>query len=199
MPPSSRKLKGVIISCEGDIQFLGAQKFIPYEVSASGPILTAPISSLSAMSGVAVRVYQFATDFAWSHRGIVGTYQNKEAAALFPDLDARRSEDFFTLDYLLAPKGSALVIRADGQDITPQQVEVLCYYCCEQTMYMFTYSADYLEPTRSNEERAKIAALFNPDDFRRCFAWYKEKRILGDPSCPSVVGDPSWATAVSPV
>lgn len=192
MPPSSHNLKGVRISCEGDIRFLEAKRFIPVDVSPSDPVLTAQISHSSEMVGVPVRVCKLPPHPIWRDSGITNIYENAQVTCLFRAMDPEQDDFGWILPYSYwdYPVGSVLVVRADGQDITPQQVEALCFYSSDHTTDMFQDSSEHLEFTGSNEERVKLAALFNPGDFRQFFAEYKAKKVLEDPS---------WATAVSPI
>lgn len=86
--------------------------------------------------------------------------------------------------------GSVLLGRADGKEMTPQQVEALCYYSSEQTTDMFQDASEHEGMTGSKEELVKWAALFNPETFRTFFADFK---------CKKTEKDASWARAVSPI
>ncbi|CAF9928088.1 hypothetical protein IMSHALPRED_007378 [Imshaugia aleurites] len=177
--PPSWYIKGVGISCEGDVCFLGARKFISVDVRPHHPVSTAQISKLSERVGVPVRVHQIPPHPTWSHYGRADLYKNQELTFL-----SRALQDEFDIlpAYWNAPVGSALVVRADCKGITPHQVAALCYYSIKRTTQM--------QSARSDEERVRLAALTNPDDFRRFFAIFKARKILEGAS---------WVTAVSPV
>ena len=189
-PHSAQTVKGVRISCSGDISVLGADKFIPVEVSIFDPVFLAEKSTSSEMVGVPVRVRKLPPDPAWKDSGECGIYENQEVTLLFRAMDPKQ-DDFgfapFTWDQRV---GSVLVVRDDHMDITPQQTEVLCYYSSEHTTDMFQDASEYQEFTGSDEEMVKLAGLFTPDKFREFFAEFKAKKMLDDAG---------WVTAVSPV
>ena len=67
---SARTVRGVRISCSGDIDDLGADKFIPVAVSIFDPVLVADESTSSEMVGVPVRVRKFPPHPAWKDSGV---------------------------------------------------------------------------------------------------------------------------------
>ncbi|CAD6572348.1 MAG: hypothetical protein ASARMPREDX12_005125 [Alectoria sarmentosa] len=189
--PSS--VKGVRVSCHGDISVLGADKFIPVDVSISDPVWTADKSVSSAMVGVPVRVRRFPAHPAWKDDRQSDVYSNQEITLLFRAMDPEQQDDFS-----LAPMswqntvGSVLVVRDDGKDMTPQQVEALCYYNLQHTTDMFQDAWEHLSLTGSNKEMVKLVGLFTPQKFGEFFLEFKAKKVEED-------GDASWVTAVSPV
>lgn len=82
-----------------------------------------------------------------------------------------------------------MIVRDDGQDITPQQVEALCCYAFEHTTDMFQDASEHQEFTGSNEEVVNLVSLFTPEKFGEFFAEFKAKKMERDAS---------WVAAVSP-
>ena len=190
MAPSEQTIKGVRISCEGDIEFLGAEKFIPVDVSPLDPVVAAEISTSSEMIGVPVRVRKLPPDAAWKDSGEFGIFVNQAVTFLFRAMDPQRDDFGWAPDEWAYSVGSVLLVRADGKDITPQQVEALCYYGFEHTTDMVQDASDYEAMTGSKEDMVKLAAFFNPEAFRKFFADFKSKKMEKDAS---------WTAAVSPV
>lgn len=189
-PYSAHTVKGVIISCSGDIRVLGADKFIPVDVPVFDPVFEADKSTSSEMIGVPVRVRKLSPHPAWKNSGEGNIYQNQEVTRLFRAMDPKQWDfGLAHVDWDLRV-GSALVIRDDRTDLTPQQVEALCYYSWEHTTDLFDNAWEHQNMTGLNEEMVKLAGLFTPEKFREFFADFKAKKM---------VDDASWVTAVSPV
>lgn len=189
-PYSAPPVKGVIISCSGDNHALGADKFIPVDVPGFDPVFSADKPTTLSMLGVPVRVRKLPPHPTWKDIGVQNMYQNQVVTELFKAMDPER-DDFgeAPLHWQLSV-GPALVVRDDGTDITPQQVEALCYYCWEHTTDMFQAAWEHRDLTGSKEKPMKLAGLFAPERFREFFEEFKAKKM---------VGDARWATAVSPV
>ena len=187
---STPPVKGVIISCSGDIRVLGLDKFIPVDVPVSHPVFSADKWTASSMIGVPVRVLKLPPHPAWKDSHETNIYENQEVTRLFRDMDPELDGfGFAPMEWDLGV-GSALVVRHDRTDITPRQVEALCYYCWEHTTDRFQDASEHLDFTASNEEVVKLAALFARETFREFFEELKAKKM---------VDDAGWATAVSPV
>lgn len=187
---SALTVKGVIVSCSGDIRVLGADKFIPVDVPIFDPVFEADKSTSSEMIGAPVRVRKLPPHPAWENSAEQNIYENQEVTRLFRAMDSEQEDFGFAPMQWDLGVGSALVVRDDHTDITPQQVEVLCYYSWEHTTDMFQDASEQWEFTGSNEAVVKLAGLFSPEKFREFFAEFKAKKM---------VDDAGWVTAVSPV
>lgn len=190
MASSEHTIKGVRINCQGDIKFLGAEKFIPIDVSPSDPVIAAEVSISSEMVCVPVRVCKLPPHSAWKDCGETNIFENQMVTLLFRAMDPQQDDFSFAPRRWDYPVGSVLLVRADGRDITPHQAEALCHYSSEHTTDMFEDASENEDITGSREEMVKLAALFSPEEFRKFFADFKAKKVEEDPS---------WATAVSPV
>ena len=186
----TQTVKGVRISCTGDMKVLGADKFIPVEVSKSDPVFSADKSTSSEMIGVPIRARRITPHPAWKDSHESNMYENQEAIRLFRAMDPEQDGFSFVPDTWDLVVGSVLVARDDGKDITPQQVEALSYYSWQHTTNRFQEACEYEDFTGSKEKMVELAALFNPDSFRAFFAEFKAKKM---------VEDTSWVSAVSPV
>ena len=189
--PTALTVKGVQISCNGDMKVLGKAKYIPVNVSIYDRVILADKSKASEMVGVAVRVHKLSPDPAWKDRIGAGMYDNVEVTRLFRCMDPK------AWDFILAPfawdlsVGSVVMVRDDQQDITPQQVEALCYYISsEDMMDKISDALEHQNLTGSFTEIDKLLALYTPEKFREFFVDFKAKKVADDAS---------WATEVSPV
>ena len=184
-------VQGVRISCSGDIRVLGVNKFKPVAVAVFDPVFKADKSTSSEMVGVPLRARKIPPHPAWKHSGEPGVYENQEATRLFRDMDPEHGGGFGIVSWSWdLGVGSVLVVRDDGKDITPQQVEAVCYYSWQHTTDMFQAAFEYGDRFGSNKGNVELAALFTPDKFRKFFADFKAKKM---------VNDASWVTAESPV
>ncbi len=188
---SAQTVQGVRISCSGDIYVLGMNKFTPVDVSVLDPVFKADKSKSSKMVGFPIRARKLLPHPAWKDSQESNMYENQEATRLFRDMDPERGGGFGIVSWSWdLGVGSVLVVRDDGRDITPQQVEAVCYYSWQHTTDMFQYAFEYGDCFKSNKEMVKLVALFTPDKFREFFADFKAKKM---------VNDAGWATAISPV
>ena len=187
---SAGTVQGVRISCQGDISVLGADKYITVNVSIFDPVFVAEKPTSSELLGVPVRVRKIPPHPAWKDSGVLNIYENQVVTRLFRRMDPE--EEGFGLapmrwDY---PMGSVLVVRDNGKDITPQQVEALCYYNGEHLQERLEYANEDQSLNESSVGVHKWLALFTPYAFRHFFAEFKAEKE---------VDDASWMTAVSPV
>ena len=187
---SAGSVQGVIISCWRDIHFLGANKYIPVDVSIFDPVFVADKPTSSELLGVPLRIEKMPPHPAWKDSGIINIYENRVVTRLFRCMDPEH--DAFGLapmrwDY---PVGPVLVVRDNGKDITPQQVEALCYYNGEHLQERLEYAREDHSLNESSVKVNKVLALFSPYAFRKFFADFKAEKE---------VDDASWMTAVSPV
>ena len=192
---SAGTVQGVRVSCPGDIRFLGANKYVPVDVSIFDPVFVADKPTSSELIGVPLRVQKIPPHPAWKDSGIVSISENQVITRLFRCMDPEH--DAFGLAPLRwgYPVGSVLVVRDNGRDITPQQVEALCYYNSEHLQERFEYAVEHQSLNESSVEVNKLLALFTPYAFRNFFAEFKaEKEKEEDDD-----DDASWMTAVSPV
>ncbi len=165
-------------------------KFTPVVVSVLDPVFKADKSTLSEMVGVPIRARKFPPHPAWKDSGELDIYTNQEATFLFRNMDPEHDGFGIVSRSWDRRVGSVLVARDDGRDITPQQVEAVCYYSWQHTTDMFSDAWEYDDRFGSNKEMVKLAALFTPNKFREFFADFKAKKM---------VNDASWVTAESPV
>ena len=184
-------VQGVRVSCQGDIRVLGAKKYIPVDVCIFDPVFVADKPTSSELLDVPVRVQKIPPHPAWKDSGVTNIYENQVITRLFRRMDPEH--DAFGLapmrwDY---PVGSVLVVRDNGTNITPQQVEALCYYNAEHLSEKLGEAVeDYWLNESSVLKVHKVLALFTPYAFRNFFTDFKAEKE---------VDDASWMSAVSPV
>ena len=191
---STETSQGVMISCRGDIMILGGDKYLPVNVSILDPVFD-PVSvadkaTSSEMVGVPVRARKLPPYLDWTDSGQVNMFENQGVTRLFRNMDP--DADSFGL----APMswdlrvGSVLVARANYKDITPHQVEALCYYMSEHTQETIEKALEARDLHNSNKEIDRLMALFTPDAFREFFTMFRLEKA---------VRDATWETAESPV
>ena len=191
---STETSQGVMISCRGDIMILGGDKYLPVNVSILDPVFD-PVSvadkaTSSEMVGVPVRARKLPPYLDWTDSGQVNMFENQVVTRLFRNMDP--DADSFGL----APMswdlrvGSVLVARANYKDITPHQVEALCYYMSEHTQETIEKALEARDLHDSNKEIDRLMALFTPNAFREFFTMFRLEKA---------VKDATWETAESPV
>ena len=180
--------KGVSINCDGDVDVLGSAKYTVVEISPNDPIFMANIATVSDALQVPLRMRKCPPDPAWKDDGVMGRYNNQAATYLMRRVDPTPDDGWwaFAPMYCQISAGSVIVVRADGKDITPQQVEAVAYYAQHELEDAIEDAAE----SESMKEKLKVAALFTPGKFREFFTKFKAKKA-GE--------DPSWDAAVCPV
>ena len=187
---SARTVRGVRISCNGDMNVLGADKFIPVDVSTVDSIFEADMSAASEMVGVPVRVRKILPHPAWGNSGTVDIYGNQQITRLFRGMDPEKDDFGWAPSHWDLGVGSVLLVRDDGKDIWPKQVEALCYYISEHNQESLEDAVEHRDMFDSNVEVDKWITLFTPDKFRAFFAEFKASKVAKDAR---------WTSAESPV
>lgn len=145
MPPNFM-VKGVKISCYGDREVLGCKPFEAVEVPRDHEIFQSPkrVNQISALLGLPLltRKLLFAPEWKDKRDMSKSPYENFQATFLHMGTDPNSPS------WGLAPMewqngvGSVLVVRQDGNDITPREVEALCNYCQKKLQPLFELSHD---------------------------------------------------------
>lgn len=183
----SEKVKGVRVNCSGDMDLAGAAKYIAVEVTRNDPVFGAEIATVSQALQVPLRMRKYLPYPAQKSAGVIGHYDNQAATFLMRCVDPAREEEWSMAPMSWQTRvGSVVVVRADGKDITPQQVEAISYYA----QYELAEKIEDASESGSKKERVKVAALFTPGKFREFFTKFKAEKVREDPS---------WEAAVCPV
>lgn len=207
---SNKMIQGVCISCNADIDLRGAKKYYAVEVAENdavfndfviqGDILpdedlipSCPVSPISELIGMPVHVRKIPPHASWKDDTTCGRYVNVEATLLC--MAVKPSSDFWGL----APKfwqnrvGSVLITRVDGNDIAPQEVEVLCAYTrwfVEEPMQDAKEGAGSYGDKKRVAEYKKTVETVTPEAFHTFYEGFKTKKGAKDPS---------WAAVQDPV
>ncbi len=126
---------GVQISCQGDMDTFGKQKYSSVAIQTQHSVFTiGAISAIAKRIGVPLLIIQAPADQNW--RDDVFAYTNQEATFLFLDIGLNAGfQGAGDLGWGWAPMqwqgevGSVIVVRADRVPLTPPEVEVICAYC----------------------------------------------------------------------
>ena len=122
-------IKGVRINCDGDIDVLGTAKYTVAVLSLNDPVFVATIATVSKALEAPLRMRKCPPDPAWEDDGVTGRYNNQAAIYLMRCVDPEDIDWWaFAPMFWQNRVGSVVVVRADGKDITPQQVEAMSYY-----------------------------------------------------------------------
>ncbi|KAL6718568.1 hypothetical protein ACLMJK_004660 [Lecanora helva] len=137
-------VKGIRISCDGEMSLLGKKPYYPVEFSKKDPVFrdwqlvgdgldgvehipSDPVSHISTLVGLPVRIRRIPSTLAWESHFSSCAYHNVPATILLVDLESRYRPvppDCLWQDYL----GSVLVTSVRGEEISSQQVEALVVY-----------------------------------------------------------------------
>ena len=192
--PPPPVVKGVLINPNKDRDSAGLARFNSIDVRTCDPVFSSGNKSTwSEKIGVPLRVSRLPPYSQWKDDGEesrCAVEEKQEAAFLFRSMNATLEEFGLIRGDWFRAAGSALVVRDDDRDLTPQQLEAICYYGGPHTEKRFHEAYTHLAITGLDEEMVKLISLFNPKSFEVFFQEFKAKKV---------VDDASWATAVSPL
>lgn len=172
-------VKGVKICCHGDRKLFGLKPYTAAEVPDEHQIyLSTEVNQISALLGFPLLTRQCPPHQAW-----------KDDETMFPDPHENVPATFLHMD-ALDPKspsfgwapmkwqsnvGTVLVVREDGKDLTPNQMEAICEYCQGTLQSLFE------KALATGNHKAVMNALTR-EKFAIFFEEYKRKRSVQDPS-----------------
>lgn len=189
-------LKGVRISCGGDKEVLKAKAYVSVEVLMDGlPLLSNsiigyPVSPISQLVGMPVYVGRYGPDPAYLGSSATEIHLNPEALFLMRELDAAKEDfGFAPMEWQMAIH-NCLIIRLDGRDLTPHQVEALCEFAGPHLTEALEKMRELSDDEGVKKEHEKVLALITPKKFRDFFLELRLKK-MGD--------DMDWVGAICPV
>ncbi|KAG4422327.1 hypothetical protein IFR04_004479 [Cadophora malorum] len=193
-------MKGVKISCSGDMALLGQSQFRDVLVSRYNDICTRsrhqPTSTISGHMGFELMVMKC----GWhqiireaSKSGMKGLAHSPQVPYLMlnaaPDVDNGNWGVADPEKWGTGIDPTVLIVRKDMGDITAQQIEALVAYCKDVLHAAMKGNAEH--GCRSTDERKAIVNQYMTlDKFRMFFETFKKKKING--------GDESWTDAALP-
>ncbi|KAH7390159.1 hypothetical protein BKA64DRAFT_645086 [Cadophora sp. MPI-SDFR-AT-0126] len=193
-------MKGVKISCSGDMKLLGKKRFRDVLVSRYNDICVKrgrlSTSAISGHLGFELMVMNCAWHKVLQEAfksGMGGLTQNPHVAYLM--LDAIPNAD--NKNWGLADpekwrkdmNPTALIVRKDMGDITAKQIETLVAYC--KNVVQEAMKGDNENGCRSSDERKAVVDKYMTwEMFRVCFEAFRKEKISE--------GDTSWTDAALP-
>ncbi|KAF7934761.1 uncharacterized protein EAE98_002806 [Botrytis deweyae] len=219
---NAKPIKGIRISCLGDIQHLRKEEYQVVDILPNHPIFHAdqpdPHAAVLKQLGIPLIARKLISDEDLQPRkGLrsrVGyeVLENEVAIALnlitdvnshrfnFPDLGAHWKKVV----------GPVVLVREDGKRLTIHQVQALVAFCKHKVdwndalwMAMLTLGMERLDHFVSIEIRQnEVREIMKNDEtlkaqFQEFFEEFKREKISGDDE-GEVDGDPSWADEASP-
>lgn len=122
------KVRGVKINCVGDQRAFGAEVYSPVDVPIDHPVFYEPIAPISSSVGMPLHTRKYPPNRLWKEDH--SAYMNIPATFLHQNIDDTSSAEWGWVPTMWQDEvGSVLVVRSDGQDVTTQQLEALCYFC----------------------------------------------------------------------
>jgi hypothetical protein len=152
IPGTSDTVKGVKITCEGDQLIFGADKYVSVNVPLDHPIFDNPLintSYLSKMLGLAVVAWKYPPHQSWESN--IGNFDNPEATYLFLETNEMSDSFGWAPPEWQTEVGSVLVVRRDLEDLMPEDVGELCYFCQFEASQVFEDSFEAEDPHKARE------------------------------------------------
>ena len=132
----SATIIGVKICCYGEEKVHGSESYISVDVSRAHPTrLTIPrgnISPISKLVGMPLRLWKYADIDQWAN--LPGWIENKNpdsnpnAAFLMMETDPEKADWGWAPLYWNRDLGNVLAVRADGKDLSVNDVKKMCYF-----------------------------------------------------------------------
>jgi hypothetical protein len=187
-------IKGVRVSCSGDMKFMGKKKYRQVEVRRNHPIFQDhDICTISRQMDFPLLVKSEAIAPEWQgkiHRGMLfDPYENRAVRLLMFNADIEDTLKWGMVD-LKWDNGmdkTALIARKDFKDLTPQQLEALVEFI-EREIDLAMISEDGIMPRKERE--AVVEVYMKSSKFDDFFDKLKVKKLAE--------GDLSWTEAISP-
>lgn len=185
---SNGQTKGVRINCEGDKKTFSSKPFVEVAVPQDHPAFMQPTAiSVSEPLGFPLLAQKYPPNRAWEDTDMVPSpYQNVAATFLHLEMHTESAHWEWAPLQWQDDVGSVLLVRKDGKDLTPHQVEALCCYC------QFEFSPAYEEASETDFEYT------TKDDLRKLLTWESFAKFFENFKKEKAGEDESWATASLP-
>ncbi len=184
-------VKGVRISCGGAKKVLKEKPYISVDLSKDGfdflknnPEVGCPISGISQLIGMPVYVGRYESVAAYSSSNACGIHLNPEAHFLMRGINpAKEGFGYAQYEWQLSVH-NCLVVRVDGEDITPCQVEALShftrYHLAEAFEDVMGERMGQFNNEGEKKEKEKLLDLITPQKFREFFLEFRVKKMEED-------------------
>jgi hypothetical protein len=188
-------IKGVRVSCSGDMTFMDKKKYRQVEVSRDNPIFGHhDICSISKQMGIPLLVKSETVAPEWRgkiHRGMrFDPCENRAVRLLMFRADVEDWHNWGSVDAFKWDNGidkTALFVREDHKDLTPQHVEALVEFCDQKLVLAMIPDGGLM--ARKDRERV-VRVYMKSSKFDDFFDKLKMKKLAER--------DLSWTEAVSP-
>lgn len=121
------EVPAIRINSLGD-QALGRPKFEALQIRADNPACLAPVTGISRLIGLPIRVLRVPPPFPPEYDDPGHDMSNLAATYLHIGVDPTRSWGFVGLDWVDQP-GSVIVVHEGGEALKSQHLEALCHWC----------------------------------------------------------------------
>jgi hypothetical protein len=185
------KAQGVRINCFGDQKVFGAKQYVAVAVPRDHPVFQSTPTGISTHMGLPLLMRKYPPHQAWKDDKNMSPYPYQNQAATFMNLNA----DVNSEEWGWAPPhwqnkvGSVMVVRKDGKDLTPHQVESLAYYCQFKLQPVFEDSIGAGCVDRTREE--VVSQFLTRKMFEEVFDIFKREQTRE-------WSNESWLTETSP-
>ena len=174
----------VKVNCKGDQAVFGLEPYIQIEINRHHYVFS-PLAELHSkwsrpkiaeLIGVPLFLRQSGHDQAWERDSSQppNVYNNQPITFLNMCTDPRSPDWGWAPFQWQTDVGSVVVARADQQDITPKQLEVICSYCQTELQREFECSlgAGLVQRTKQY-----VLDMMTPGAFRQYFHRYREAKL----------------------
>ncbi|KAL4962166.1 uncharacterized protein BDV14DRAFT_179123 [Aspergillus stella-maris] len=136
-------VRGVKICCHGEVKVHGSEPFVSVDVTRANQISlgSGSISPISICLGMPLRLWkdpdaEFCRDPPGWEGGITAD-SNPDVAFLMMETDSSKDEWGWAPMYWNSDIGNVWAVRKDGQDLTVDDVEMMCHFARRKLQLMF--------------------------------------------------------------
>jgi hypothetical protein len=153
------------------------------------PVFSTSVSSVSKLIDLPIQGVKLLRDKSWE--GIGDATANQEGRFLFLEIDPTKvpepeedkGDSLFRMPrwYRQNVVGNVLIVRADGKDLLPKQLQVLSRFC-QFSYWRKVESWSELADESHEEASQPVAQATTPAEFYHYFKEYKDSKSVEDPS-----------------
>lgn len=175
-----QEIPAVRINSPGD-QALGRPKFEMLKVRSDDPACLAPVTSISRLIDLPIRVIRVAPPFPPEYDDPAHDTSNPAATNLHIGVDPAKGWGFVGLDWV-DPPGSVIVVREGGETLPVQHLEALCHWCQFVLKPLFENSLGMGKHQGPPVEKAEVLARVTRREFVDFYVGFNEWKGGVDPT-----------------
>jgi len=165
------KVNGVKIACKRQQRVLGTKKFSAIQLPPHHPVcLGKQMTHISRLIDIPLRALKVTPDSELTTNGEDSSAcDNKELPHFTSIVTREATKGAGHLEYWRENVGNVIVVRADGKDLLPRQLEIICDFCQYEIGPLFEEAMSKDDENGLPNGHAEITAAMTPAEFAEYF------------------------------